>query len=175
VRRVVVLLVSLAAAVCLVGCGNGESQNVLTIAVEDQLRPNEPSRQATLDFDSLVEGDWTRLALACGATDEVVADALGFPWEQPREDGVRSGFVYVFATDYRVEQFFGPITAAPFDDREYVSTCEWGDGEPANLILFDRQGAVIQYELHATPASALPEAWFPTSGQGTAFYGSRWD
>lgn len=174
-RRTVVLVVSIAIAVCLAGCGNGEPQNELTIAVEEQLRPNEPSRQATLDFDSLVEGDWTRLALVCGATDEVVADALGFPWEQPREAGVRSGFAYVFATNDRVEQFFGPMTAAPFDDRSYVSACEWGGGDAANLTLFDRQDAVIHYDLHATPASALPEAWFPISGQGTAFHGSRWD
>jgi hypothetical protein len=175
VRRAVVLLVSLATAVCLAGCGNGEPQNPLTIAIEDQLRPNEPSKQATLDFDSLVEGDWTRLVLVCGATDEVVADALGFPWEQPREAGVRSGFAYVFATNDRVEQFFGPRTAAPFDDRSYVSSCEWGDGDSAHLILFERQDAVIQYQLHETPAYALPEAWFPISGQGTPFYGSRWD
>jgi hypothetical protein len=175
VRSVVVLFVSLATALCLAGCDSGEPQNALTIAVVNQLRSNEPSGQATLDFDSLVEGDWTRLALVCGATDEVLAEALGFPWEQPHESGVRAGFAYVFATNDRVEQYFGPRTAAPFDDREYLSACERGDGDPANLVLFERQGAVINYELHATPAYALPEAWFPISGQGAAFHGSRWD
>lgn len=65
------------------------------------------------------------------------------------------------------------MTAAPFDDRVYVSPCDWSADDPVTLMLFDRQDSVIQYELRDTPTYALPEAWFPLSGQGTAFYGSR--
>lgn len=161
---------------CLNGCADGEPEDELTIAVEAQLRSSEESRSAAVDFDSLVEGDWTRLALICGASDEVISEAFGFDWAQPRESGVRIGFSYAFVSDDHVEQDFGPMTAAPFDDRFYVSSCEQaGRDDRANLILFDRQDAIINFKLLATPAYSLPEAWFPVAGQGTPFYGSRWD
>jgi hypothetical protein len=142
----------------------------LTIAVEDQLRPHEDVGSAVVDFNSLVDGDWTRLALICGASDELISDALGFDWDQPRESGVRVGFSYVFATADRVEQDFGPMTWAPFDDRAYVSSCEGGPGGGADLILFERRDAIIHYQLRETLGYALPEAWFPVAGQGSPFH-----
>jgi hypothetical protein len=175
VRRLFFVLLSLGLMLLLGGCvGDGAPDGDLAVKVENQLIPEEATARAIVDFDSLVEGDWTQMALVCGASDSTIAEALGFAWEQPSRSEVRVGYAYVFATEDAVEQFFGPVTWAPFDDRSYVSPCDWSAEDPVSLLLFERDDAVISYEFRDNPTYVPGTTWFPSPGQGTAFYGSRW-
>jgi hypothetical protein len=146
VRALVGGLLLSAAALSLTACAEGHPDGPLAITVEDALRHYEAYKAVDLDFDTLITGDWTRLVLSCGASARQIDDALGFDWEQPARTNVRKSEAYIFATDTEVEQFFGPLTWAPFDDREYVSAC-LDDGSDDVTEVFDRSDSVISYEL----------------------------
>ena len=85
--------------------------------VEDALRRSldETAKDsATVDFDTIVEGDWTTLVLICdGATADQVEDTLGFPWGAPDSDGTFHSR-FVFASGSGVEASFdsGDTTAS---------------------------------------------------------------
>jgi hypothetical protein len=145
-RGVTAALLTVSGMLTLTACDEGGPDGPLAITVEDALRHYEADKAVDLDFDTLVSGEWTRLVLSCGASSTELADALGFDWKQPARHNVRRYEAYIFATDTEVEQFFGPLTWAPFDDREYVSACV-DDGSYESTAVFDRSDSVISYEL----------------------------
>ena len=172
-NRAGVIMVFASCAVLLAGCSEGGPDGELAVSVEAVLRPHEDVGVASVDFDSVVEGEWTRLAIVCHATDAAVAAALGFAWDQPKRNEVRDEFAYVFATDTHVEQFFGPITWAPFDDRTYVSPCNLENLDDVAVLVFERDDSEVHYLLAEDVAASPNMAWFLEPDQGTPIYGQR--
>lgn len=160
----VALAVTAAFALC--GCqffnDPGEPDGPIATIVEAELRPLESQRTATIDFDDLVDGDWTRVIMVCTRDASLIERALGFEWEEPR-DFERRGSSIVFATDAEVEASFSTQTFAAFDDRQYVIPCTADNTDPY-VTIFERDDSAVQF--HYSTKTGAP-GWVLDSGQGT--------
>ena len=161
-RKTIAAVFSGAMLVILVGCSpystfhGGAVLQDATAALET----NEHVGTATIDFDKLVSGAWTRLIIACyPTTPSQLETSLGFSWPSAPDIASPSGNSFallIFATDSEVEDYLD-IGQHDFDEHSYYfTTCPDSETAQRRLdkpLVIRRESAQLQFVF----SSAMPD------------------
>jgi hypothetical protein len=107
-------------------------------AINEALRPHEPGPRATVDFGTVVKGDWDRMVVVCGGTSEQLTDVAGFPITQvdPGEAGFESALLFLDGD--AVSDYFQVALDDAFVDHWYFTPCALPDN-PGYIEVADLQ------------------------------------
>jgi hypothetical protein len=118
-------------------------------SVNAELGQHEKAGIATVDFDTLVPGKWSKLVIACfDSTNTALNDALGFPWPEGPDMSDKNFFaMLVFSTGSRVEKYYN-IGQNDLHEDWYFTPCTspvGGGAAQSQPIVIDRRASKIEF------------------------------
>jgi hypothetical protein len=114
-----------------------------------ELGQHEKAGVATVDFDTLVPGKWSKLVIVCfDSTNAALDKALEFPWPQGPDTSDRNFFaMLVFSTGSSVEKYYN-IGQNDLHEDWYFTPCTspvGGGTAQSQPIVIDRRASKIEF------------------------------